>query len=127
MPLVSAKIIVKRGQSMRPLVKQARTNRLYVPGWRMSGLYRILDQYPNTIMGNDRVAMAYIDDQPVGCAVYEVGPNSAMLFVKPAYRRLGIGSKLLKALSLPKKFNYGFGIGASVKFWAKHTTYGPTL
>lgn len=48
------------------------------------------------------VSIAYIDNLPVGCSIFTEdlmhGCYNCGVYIKPAYRRYGIGTKVIKAL-----------------------------
>lgn len=90
--------------------------RLYVPGWQLKGL----------LEDADKCVVAFYDDIPVGsmCMQGEGSwpGNVAMAFVRPAYRRLGIGSGMIKHFRryICKDFSVYTGIKGSIKFWRKN-------
>jgi GNAT superfamily N-acetyltransferase len=86
--------------------------RLYVSGWALSyELRRIRDN-----ISNRRVALAYIGDDCVGVCIRIRGLKELQVFVRKKYRRMGIGSELVKALKR-KGDQASEGIRSSRKFW----------
>lgn len=108
-------------RAMAKLAADAIAARLYVPGWQ---LWRELDyirqseQSDNCVMS---VAVAYMDDVPVGVCLSEKWKNRAptlMTFVRKKHRRLGIGTKLVrKIMGRKKKFRYCYGLKVAAPFF----------
>lgn len=106
----------------------ARKHRLYVPGWVMRTIYSDWMECPDMIMANDRLAVMYHDSRPIGAATFTIQGTEAMVYVKPDYRRRGIGTKLIQsATSHVSRYDYGHGIRGSDQFWPTITTWQPTL
>lgn len=98
-------------------------NKLYVKGWVLKySLVGIRDNPENR--KGAAIAMAYEGDTPIGLAVAHF--RSIASFVKPKYRRKGIGSELVKVLQKNMKetdFNNleaGLGIEGSHEFWQQN-------
>ena len=72
--------------------KLALKYRLYSnPAWELK---RELERIAET--GESTCTIYCKDNIPVGCAVREVSSNLVMVFVRKAYRKMGIGSVLVK-------------------------------
>lgn len=91
-------------------------NRLYVSGWELSSSLKHAREYPDSYI----VLLEWSDDLPVGVVLYCVGSREMQFFVKKAYRRKGIGTKLFKKLKdrIPHtEFRYDLGITGSGYFF----------
>ena len=102
--------------------------RLYVAGWVMRTIY--MDWVEgDRIYPNDRISLAYDNHIPVGACTYcEVG-DEVMIYVKPRYRRKGIGSYLVNATTqnICTKYAYGYGTPGSKQFWEKTVNWPAVL
>lgn len=101
-------------------------NRLYVSGWMLSShLKAIRDGKINSI-----VKLQYEDGKPVGVVTmnrpyegfdpehFDTKVTNVEIFVKKAYRKKGIGRKLIAQLENCPKLG-GWGVDGSQRFWKK--------
>lgn len=70
-------------------------HRLYVSGWTLSYYLKSAREKPETAKG---LVLALVDDIPVGVVITKSYGTSGV-FVKKAFRRHKIGTKLIKALT----------------------------
>lgn len=106
------------------LADEALKNRLYVSGWVLSG---VLKDIRDGLTNNHEVVLHRVDGRAVGVAVGVEwkcwdGPNkvNTMVFVKKAYRRNGIGGKLVRKLLKGREGTCEVGIIESEFFWKKN-------
>ena len=91
------KIMTSGGQDeAKQMAKIALDNRLFVGGWLM------WDFYHSIIDGNEsiEISLAYDDSNPIGACVFYNKycvrwGNLVSVFVKPKYRRNGVGTNLI--------------------------------
>lgn len=103
------------------LAKLARTHRLFVPGWTMTLLYSTWVDFPESIMYNDRMALAYHNNIPVGASTFTIADKRVMVFVRKKYRRNKIGTNLVRLITTSiDDYDYDFGNKESLKFWFNH-------
>ena len=77
---------------IKTLAQESISARLFVNGWHLRSVLK--GKYPIK-----RISVAYDDSTPIGCAVLsETYKDFIMVFVRKKYRRLGIGSRLIKLL-----------------------------
>lgn len=101
-------------------------NRLFVSGFDLSYL---LQNIRSGQVGYNKanIVLEYVEGKPVGIAVHVFDKDfeeesNVHVFVKKAFRRKGIGKKLIKSLNLPKekkKLSVALGSNASGDFWQK--------
>ena len=98
--------------------------RLYVPGYVMRGVYH--DWVEEGVQRGCAMTIAYSGITPIGAAVLlPTDPFSRRkrrqmevhVFVRPKYRRKGVGTKLMKRLRPPKGFRSYIGSEASDPFY----------
>ena len=98
-------------------------HKLYVKGWVLQYSLIGIKNNPENRKGA-AIAMAYEGDIPVGIAIVHF--RSIASFVKPKYRRKGIGTELVNLLKKNMKssdFNNleaGLGIPGSNEFWQQN-------
>lgn len=76
------------------LCKNRKLRKLYVLGGQLKYVYKL----PNVIRV---ISIAYVGELPIGVSFLlkkETHINTLQLYVKPEYRKLGIGSQLVKNL-----------------------------
>lgn len=94
-------------EEITKIAKLARTARLFSPGnqWEEAGQFHDLySRYPENI---SYVAVAYDNKDLIGIAIIYSSINSFFytsnlklgVYIKPKYRRIGIGSKLIKRIT----------------------------
>lgn len=101
-------------------------NRLFVSGFDLSYL---LQNIRSGQVGyrEANIVLEYIEEKPVGVAVHIFDrdfeeESNVHVFVRKAFRRKGVGRKLIKSLNLPKekkKLSVALGSNASGNFWQK--------
>lgn len=101
-------------------------NRLFVSGFDLSYL---LQNIRSGQVGyrEANIVLEYIEEKPVGVAVHIFDrdfeeESNVHVFVRKAFRRKGVGRKLIKSLNLPKekkKLSVVLGSNASGNFWQK--------
>lgn len=104
------------------LASEAMRARLYVPGWTLSICLNEIEQSIGS--RKTSICVAYIDGVPVAVCVseewYTPGVPNVAVFVRKKYRRLGIGTKLIKRVVGAKaKFDYQRGAQGSAEFFAR--------
>lgn len=100
--------------------------KLYVDGWQLYDDY-VFWLTQTKELESLRVALAYVDNEPIGIAVVQFhsanklyGPkNSLKVFVKDQYRRQGIATDMALAARPGHNFEYGVGCDGSENFFAK--------
>ena len=103
-----------------------RTNRLYLNGGLM---YCWIDNN-NNIHNVKSISIGWYEEIPIAAGIrfYPEWANALYtvntgIFVKPEYRRQGIGTEILKRIKVSKiQFVVGRGIYASVPFYNKYKT-----
>lgn len=101
-------------------------NRLFVSGFDLSYL---LQNIRSGQIGykEANIVLEYVEEKAVGVAVYVFDrdfeeESNVHVFVRKAFRRKGIGRKLIKSLNLPtekNKLSVALGSNASWNFWQK--------
>lgn len=101
-------------------------NRLFVSGFDLSYL---LQNIRSGQIGykEANIVLEYVEEKAVGVAVYVFDrdfeeESNVHVFVRKAFRRKGIGKKLIKSLNLPtekNKLSVALGSNASWSFWQK--------
>ena len=120
---------IKQGKDIVEYVRLASSYRLFVPGWMLSFIYREWVQEPEVILPNDKIVLAFDSHKPIGAAVCcnQYKPE-VMLFVRKAYRRQGIGTKMVKMITHDlERFEYGYGNIGSLKFWPTLVNWEATI
>lgn len=102
-------------------IKAAKSAKLFVPGWRMSRIFKdILSGYLNINLA--RICVAYEGKTAVGCFI-QVDDYSSDIFVRKAFRRKNIAKTMLEISKYKeqKKKTEIFATGAecSHKFFKK--------
>lgn len=95
-------------------------NKLYVPKWYMLNYLKEIREEKD-IAKDDTVYLHYENGKAVGCAIRlarEEKPE-VVSFVKKAYRRRGIGTKLIQQIEDYENCNAYMGIWGSEKFWSR--------
>lgn len=106
------------GKSVGKLAALARSHRLFVPGWTMTLLYSTWADFPETIMYNDRMVLAYHNGVPIAASTYTVADKMVMVFVRKKHRRKKLGSTLINLITTSlDEYEYDYGNTASIKFW----------
>lgn len=67
-------------------------HRLYVSGWQLSHQLKAARDYPTEY----EIKVEYVKGVPVGVCLLDKCDGSISIFVKKAFRRKGIGRKLVK-------------------------------
>lgn len=101
-------------------------NRLFVSGFDLSYL---LQNIRSGQIGykEANIVLEYVEEKAVGVAVYVFDrdfeeESNVHVFVRKAFRRKGIGRKLIKSLNLPtekNKLSVALGSNESWNFWQK--------
>lgn len=105
---------------MSELASEALQARLYVSGWMLNAELndiknsRDMDEYITSI------TIAYLDGKPIGVCTsrrWRRYKNPiVMVFVRKKYRRLGIGTKMVKKIMGKKPgFKYGSGVNQKAR------------
>jgi ribosomal protein S18 acetylase RimI-like enzyme len=93
--LLSYKIAIDSNEKIL-FAQLAIKNRLFVPGWYLrKSLIDLMTSDNNTYYD---IELCFYGNQPVGICIidYELFKDLTMFYVKPNYRRNGIGTKLLQ-------------------------------
>lgn len=91
--------------------------KLYVPGWALQPYLSWLRRRGERSWVDVTIRLAFNGETPIGIGVRHIdGPYNPMCFVRPQYRRKGIGSKLVEGFSFDE---YEEGIKGSDQFWRK--------
>lgn len=105
-------------ETLRNFAYQALDNHLYIDGW-------MLKMWLNNLRGTETISLAYdgIIPLPIGIALRHSFYSSEesdhiAVYVKPNYRRLGIGTKLIQTITT-EEFDYSSGIRGSLDFFRK--------
>lgn len=107
---------------MVALASEALRVRLYVPGWQLS--FRLREIKQSMSSRKTSIGVAYVDGVPIGVCVsqqwHTPGVPTVTVFVRKKYRRLGIGTKLIKRVVGAKtEFNYERGTDGSAEFFER--------
>lgn len=122
---MSLKIKTRTGSTVKPLVKMALENKLYVETWSLKDEYEwILAKNPDRLT-HVSIGLAFVDDgehvdKPVA-VVLLTSYGQAMAYCKPSFRRKGITSKIISRMR--DKLEGAVvdeGIIGSDKFWMKN-------
>lgn len=111
-----------RLQRLRPGARLCLKHKLYMRNGEMQWWYDSAVEDPHAM--DAVLAIAFWDDMPVGAVMVKDGYD-VNIYIKYAYRRRGIGSKLLKhiaryrALSVDK-LKAGLGAKGSKSFWKQN-------
>jgi len=105
-------------ENPKHLASLAIKENLYVRGWNMRNeLERILS---NGLGNNEIILLATLADYPIGvCIVYD---KHIEIFVRKAYRRYGIGSKMVEIMKSKRNdILWGSeGTQGTLDFWRKN-------
>lgn len=110
-------IVVEQSKvGLRRQILIALKHRLYRPGWMLYGQYKAwLDNIPTGM----KIAIAYADADPIGIAVLDgtTSYQDLQLYVKTAYRRQGIGRRMVRRLKPVVGFSWHLGTKESPWFF----------
>ena len=111
------------------LAKDALSARLYVNGW---SLQPKLDDIAYWGYDCEVLVVAYLGDEPVGVCLLMKSPVCegpfSMMFVRPRFRRHGIGTRMLKrVLGKQTYFRYGKGTTRTEGFFKQFSGAEKTL
>ena len=105
-----------QGEEVKVAASQALKNKLFVPGWELSGE---LKSIKNGNSPYDIVCLAYIEEKPVSIVIADENTwQTPMAFTSKMYRRKGIAKNLISKTGVKIKFG-GDGIEGSEVFWQK--------
>lgn len=104
------------------LASGALSAKLFIPGWRMSMYLRQIKDLDDNEDYIVSIVVAYMDNVPIGVCIsqrwYRYKNPYISVFVRKKYRRLGIGTKMVKRMMGKKPgFRYERGIEGSAKFF----------
>ena len=96
-------------------------NRFFVSEWFMEDIFKTWIENKKSILPNDRITIAFINNRPVGTGIYHSKTNHVMIYVDGSHRRQGIGTKLCNYSTLHLTDNavpsYRIGVIGSREFW----------
>ena len=110
----------------------ARANRLFVPGWTLSEVYRDIETFNReAFLFKSKMAIYFIDNYPVAIATCVWPERHFMAFTRSAYRKNGYAKTLINMILNSEPETYfansfaTHGVEGSEKFWKLFENHFP--